>query len=382
MEKILRRLVISPEPITDTIRDEQDAFAEAASITGVVKITNHYRHVEDLLEHLELEADEDIRESSLQKHVADDAYHNIHLVLTDDDWKDLGIRRSLWGQSREMPDKQIITYGRWSEDGDYQVSHKHPNPVDDLPEAAIGAWHELDHGLRAIWNIDPTSTHYHFYGYATMYKNTPKKRQDEIKPRRYVRKPDVLEAWRALPWERLESKEAYHQEDKQRALIALLLQLVALLTKLLARKQAKLVKPLREWDTARITQPYGNYNPSIYTLTGHHIGVDHAVPVGTPLYAPDDGTIVEAGYNRILGNYYVYQYAHNRYLVNLHLQKKPKEGAYKAGDVLGYTGETGLVTGAHSHTEVFSVQPTRAQISDLITSKNWREITLDPMKTF
>lgn len=378
--KTLRRLVVSPRPITKTIRSEQDAFAAAASIEGVVQIINDYRHTPGILDHLELEADKDIKESSLQKYVAEPGYKNIHLVLSYNDWEELGIRGTLLGQSREMPDKQIITYGRWHQGMPYskKVARKHKDVLGTLPEAAIGAWHELDHGLRNIWGVDPTSTHYHFYGYAEKYKNWKKRAQNTERPRRYVRTPDAYEAWLALPWHKLEDREELYLMDKLRdALIAL----IGLLRKQV-QAPPRLVKPLREWNSAPVSQPYGNYNPTLYPLTGHHIGVDHAVPVGTPLYAPADGEIIDAGYTKTLGYYYVYRYAPNRYLVNLHLQRQPKAGSYKAGEQIGTVGKTGLIKGVHSHTEVFTVEPNRTMISKTLNKNNWRTKTLDPLKAF
>lgn len=86
-------------------------------------------------------------------------------------------------------------------------------------------------------------------------------------------------------------------------------------------------------------------------------GVDLATPVGSPIYAAADGTVVissmgswHGGY----GNYVVIShpngtqtvYAHNREnTVNVGEQ-------VKQGDLIGYVGLTGRTTGAHVHFEV------------------------------
>jgi murein DD-endopeptidase MepM/ murein hydrolase activator NlpD len=101
------------------------------------------------------------------------------------------------------------------------------------------------------------------------------------------------------------------------------------------------------WPTAvrRITQYYRR----------GHTGVDIAGPMGTPIYASDDGVVVTSGWNRggygnmIIvdhGNGILTRYAHHtKNLVGV-------GDAVKRGDVIALMGSTGRSTGPHLHFEV------------------------------
>jgi hypothetical protein len=216
MKRTIRRLIISPRPITDEIRAEQLEAAELMRIPDRLEIVTEFRHVPGILERLEIEDDQDISHASLRREVQEFGYFNIHLVLFDDDWKQLGIRSSLWGQSSEI-NGQAITYGRWSKRGSYKVATKmkekfidsnaEMRSVSEFSEAAIGAWHELDHACRRILRMEFPITHYHFYGYAAKYLTLTRSGESEEKPRRYVRTPSPLVGWRALPFDRLPINE-------------------------------------------------------------------------------------------------------------------------------------------------------------------------------
>lgn len=107
-----------------------------------------------------------------------------------------------------------------------------------------------------------------------------------------------------------------------------------------------------------ITSPYGNRT---YTIKGQkisdfHLGIDLiSAKYGTDyIVAFESGKVVYAGYNGGYGNVvyidhgngYQTRYAHQKYL-------NVKVGDYvNKGDILGYMGATGNVTGAHVHFEV------------------------------
>lgn len=80
-----------------------------------------------------------------------------------------------------------------------------------------------------------------------------------------------------------------------------------------------------------------------------HVGLDLVVPV-TPLYAPCDGIVThsvgEEGGNTVT-------LVTSRFTLRfLHLSKFEKKGQVKKGDLLGFTGNTGLSTGPHVHIDV------------------------------
>ncbi len=199
--KTLHRLFVSPRPITEKMREQRERVAEFLSIPGRLEIKVEFKTIPGVLDKLRLEGKDDLDEHSIREAIGKPDYLNVHLILTGNEWKQLGLRSTLYGQSQEI-DGQIVTYARG---GNRNILRKHKeNGVQKhLTEIDLVEWHELDHGIRALFNIDPTSTHYHFYGWAEKYKNMPKREQNAISPRRYVRKPDPLAAWHDIPWERL-----------------------------------------------------------------------------------------------------------------------------------------------------------------------------------
>ncbi|MBI4457851.1 M23 family metallopeptidase [Candidatus Uhrbacteria bacterium] len=101
------------------------------------------------------------------------------------------------------------------------------------------------------------------------------------------------------------------------------------------------------WPTAvrRITQYYGR----------RHTGVDIAGPVGTPLYAADDGIVEFSGWNRGgYGNMTIVNHQNGLYTRYAHATKNlTKVGAVvKKGDIIALMGSTGRSTGPHIHFEV------------------------------
>lgn len=80
-----------------------------------------------------------------------------------------------------------------------------------------------------------------------------------------------------------------------------------------------------------------------------HQGNDIMAPEGTPIYAPFDGTAVNAT-NHIGGNA-VSVYGEYGYVYNAHLSRFGKLGTVQAGDVVGYVGHTGDTGANHDHFE-------------------------------
>jgi len=102
--------------------------------------------------------------------------------------------------------------------------------------------------------------------------------------------------------------------------------------------------------TARFAQSSGLWS------SGKHTGLDLAGPSGTEIIAAASGTVKTAGYEGAYGNKTVIVlddgtetemwYAHQSRIT-------VEEGqTVRAGDVIGYTGATGNVTGPHLHIEV------------------------------
>ncbi|NIZ02616.1 M23 family metallopeptidase [Thalassospira lucentensis] len=107
---------------------------------------------------------------------------------------------------------------------------------------------------------------------------------------------------------------------------------------------------------ARLSSGYGARRHPVLGYTKMHKGVDFAAPPGTPIFAAGNGTIARIGPFSSYGNYirirhndsYSTAYAHMRgFAKGLHQGSRVKQG-----DVIGYVGATGRVTGPHLHYEI------------------------------
>jgi murein DD-endopeptidase MepM/ murein hydrolase activator NlpD len=87
-----------------------------------------------------------------------------------------------------------------------------------------------------------------------------------------------------------------------------------------------------------------------------HLGVDYAAPVGTPVWAPAGGKVLQAEMMRGSGNTIVIGHANglqtryyhlSRFAKGLHAGKQVQQK-----EVIGFVGTTGLSTGPHLHFSV------------------------------
>jgi murein DD-endopeptidase MepM/ murein hydrolase activator NlpD len=124
-------------------------------------------------------------------------------------------------------------------------------------------------------------------------------------------------------------------------------------------------------DGARISSGFGmRYHP-VLGYTRMHKGIDFAVPVGTPVMAAGSGVVQIAGrlggygnYLRINhGNGYSTAYGHlSRLAPGIH-----KGSRVHQGQIVAYSGNTGLTTGPHLHYEILvngdQVNPARVKVA-------------------
>ena len=82
-----------------------------------------------------------------------------------------------------------------------------------------------------------------------------------------------------------------------------------------------------------------------------HNGIDLAVPVGTPLYAPQSGKVTVVNEDSRNGRYVVLQHNHGVRTTYCHLQRSEVAlGAeVVAGQRFALSGNTGRSTGPHLH---------------------------------
>jgi len=122
-------------------------------------------------------------------------------------------------------------------------------------------------------------------------------------------------------------------------------------------------EPERRWDgpfrypveNPQVTSAFGtrrSYNGGPYS--SYHEGLDLRGTVGTPVYAPADGVVALAGPLVVRGNAVILRHGWGVCSGYWHLSAVAVQTgqSVKAGELLGYVGNTGLATGAHLHWEI------------------------------
>ena len=109
-------------------------------------------------------------------------------------------------------------------------------------------------------------------------------------------------------------------------------------------------------ENTYITSRFGNREHPVLNRDAFHKGVDLKAARGTPVYASAIGVVEWAGEHKSSGLGRMVQLVHNFGFESIygHLTKVDvKPGQYvQPGDLLGYTGSTGLTDGPHLHYEV------------------------------
>ncbi|HKP26844.1 MAG TPA: peptidoglycan DD-metalloendopeptidase family protein [Dongiaceae bacterium] len=109
-------------------------------------------------------------------------------------------------------------------------------------------------------------------------------------------------------------------------------------------------------DGARVTSGFGMRMHPVLGFSKLHKGIDFGAPTGTPIFAAGTGTIVEIGRKGSYGNYIRIRHNGEYQTAYAHMSKfakgMKKGDKVKQGQVIGYVGATGRVTGAHLHYEI------------------------------
>ncbi|MFC5727667.1 MULTISPECIES: M23 family metallopeptidase [Nocardioides] len=102
--------------------------------------------------------------------------------------------------------------------------------------------------------------------------------------------------------------------------------------------------------TYRLTATYGQYG----LWASYHTGLDFAAPSGTPIRAVANGVVTEVGSDGAYGNKTVITLEDGTEIWICHQSSYDvQEGdTVRGGDIIGYVGSTGHVTGPHLHLEV------------------------------
>ena len=112
-------------------------------------------------------------------------------------------------------------------------------------------------------------------------------------------------------------------------------------------------KPLAE---GIVRSGFGSRNHPILGYAKMHTGVDWGAPMGTPIFASGNGTVVMAGWEGGYGKYIRIRHANGYETAYGHMSAfargmEPGKRV-RQGQVIGYVGSTGLSTGAHLHYEI------------------------------
>ncbi|GAA3545361.1 M23 family metallopeptidase [Nocardioides daeguensis] len=120
-----------------------------------------------------------------------------------------------------------------------------------------------------------------------------------------------------------------------------------------AQKEASEIA-LNKWvlplDSYRLTATFGEYG----LWSSYHTGLDFAAPPGTPIRAVANGTVSSASFDGAYGNKTVVTLEDGTELWFCHQTSFNVSAGdtVRAGEIIGYVGSTGHVTGPHLHLEV------------------------------
>ena len=122
----------------------------------------------------------------------------------------------------------------------------------------------------------------------------------------------------------------------------------------------------------RISDHYGYRTHPVLHHRQMHAGLDFAMPIGTPIYATANGVVLSAGIQPGYGH--MVEIRHNfgfgtRY-GHLNGKYAVKQGDFvKKGDIIAYSGNSGLSTGPHLHYEIRFI----SKALNPINFVNWKQ---------
>ena len=136
-----------------------------------------------------------------------------------------------------------------------------------------------------------------------------------------------------------------------------------------AAKEAVAAKP-KKWGLP-LTEYHltGRFGQSGNKWSSFHHGLDFAAPTGVPIHAVGSGEISAAGWAGAYGNRVEIRHPDGTVTLYGHMSKILRwSGSVHVGDVIGYVGATGNVTGPHVHLEV---RPHGGGLDDAVNPFPW-----------
>lgn len=125
-------------------------------------------------------------------------------------------------------------------------------------------------------------------------------------------------------------------------------------------------------DEMKITSGFGWRLHPVTKVKKMHNGVDLKAAEGTPVYAVDDGVVYVSKYTNTGSGEYVTLKHSGYYSYYCHLARRVVRSSekVKAGDLIGYSGNTGISTGPHLHFGLCS-----RYVASSIESSRWFDPT-------
>jgi hypothetical protein len=256
--------------------------------------------------------------------------HFIYILFSGKQWVKYGLDKGLRGVSQNDTDFVGEAYG-WADEHTTRKDTK-------LNQMVQTTLHEMSHELARSTNVPDKTHEYHSAN------------------------RDILGIFSTYDMRRWQP--VYQAKMKE----------IGRLQKILSTLTAK-PKPLQHFfplHKTLISQGYGVANSVLYPRTGHHIGTDYMVPENTPILAPGLCAVTKSGNDKALGNWCEI-HLNDVYLIFAHLRAVPSLGLREAGQVIGFSGNTGLSTGPHCHVEGWH----ESRDVTKLTKDNFRQFTFD-----
>lgn len=118
----------------------------------------------------------------------------------------------------------------------------------------------------------------------------------------------------------------------------------------------------KDGGIGQISQNWGETAYSYLYKGKPHNGMDISAPIGAPIYAATDGRVVRTDYNGLryqYGRYILIDHGNNLSTLYAHLSGAVVGAGetVKKGQLIGYVGSTGFITGPHLHFGVYVTPP-------------------------
>lgn len=101
----------------------------------------------------------------------------------------------------------------------------------------------------------------------------------------------------------------------------------------------------------QLSSPFGERESPTAGASSNHQGIDLAGPEGTPIYASRSGVVTVAKFGKAAGYYVTIRHDNTYSSIYMHMTNYvvSKGDQVKQGQLIGYMGSTGVVTGSHLH---------------------------------